>query len=76
MGITGGTTVYDYAVVLVGNVHQETALTNGNTPYTIMSADLDFDNEPDYSFIFSHSGRQVIYCNGPETQRSISVAQR
>lgn len=60
MSITGGTTVYDYAVVLVGNVHQETPLSNGNTPYTIMSADLDFDNEPDYSFIFSHSGRQFI----------------
>ncbi len=58
---TSGKTVYDYAVVLVGNVHQATALYgNSNTPYTIMSIDLDKDNEPDYSFIFSHKNRQLI----------------
>ena len=57
---TGGT-VYDHAVVLVGNVHLE-----GNPPsdnksfFTVMSADLDFDNEPDYSFIFGHNDRQAI----------------
>ncbi len=56
-----GKTVYDYAVVLVGNVHQAAPLYgNGNTPYTIMSVDLDQDNEPDYSFIFSHYNRQNI----------------
>ena len=57
--VTNGT-VYDLAVVLVGNVHQETPLSGADIPYTIMSADLDFDNEPDYSFIFSHDSRQVI----------------
>ncbi len=62
---TSGKTVYDYAVVLVGNVHQATKLySTGNTtddaPYTIMSIDLDKDNEPDYSFIFSHFNRQDV----------------
>lgn len=57
---TGGT-VYDHAVVLVGNVHLA-----GNPPadnnkyFTIMSADLDKDNEPDCSFIFGHNDRQAI----------------
>ena len=48
-------TVFDQAIVLIGN-HQ---VKNGNTgvgygldnkwhPFTIMSADFDFDNEPDY----------------------------
>ena len=47
-------TVYDQAIVLIGN-HQ---VKNGNEsvagsannwhPFTIMSADFDFDNEPDY----------------------------
>ena len=58
---TSGKTVYDYAVVLVGNVHQAGPLYGaGNTPYTIMSVDLDKDNEPDYSFIFSHYNRQNV----------------
>ncbi len=71
---TSGKTVYDYAVVLVGNVHQAGPLfgskddpTNTTqdkiqfkTPYTIMSVDLDKDNEPDYSFIFSHYNRQGV----------------
>ena len=56
-----GKTVYDYAVVLVGNVHQAGPLFGAqNTPYTIMSVDLDKDNEPDYSFIFSHFNRQDV----------------
>ena len=47
-------TVYDYAIVLVGNVQES----NSNHPvyvdagktrgFTIMSVDLDFDEEPDY----------------------------
>ena len=49
-----GPTVYDQAIVLIGN-HQ---VKNGNNsvagssgnwhPFTIISADFDFDNEPDY----------------------------
>lgn len=53
-------TVYDQAVVLVGNVHQEGNPTSANTPYTVMSIDLDHDNEPDYSYIFGHNNRQPI----------------
>ena len=57
---TSGKTVYDYAVVLVGNVHQAAPLSGDYTPYTITSVDLDKDNEPDYSFIFSHHNRQAV----------------
>lgn len=56
---TGGT-VYDHAVVLVGNVHLATNPPAANKSFTIMSADLDKDNEPDCSFIFGHNDRQVI----------------
>ena len=56
---TDSPTVYDQAIVLIGN-HQ---VKNGNSdvgynldskwhPFTIMSADFDFDNEPDYSLQF------------------------
>ena len=56
---TDSPTVYDQAIVLIGN-HQ---VKNGNNdvgynldskwhPFTIMSADFDFDNEPDYSLQF------------------------
>jgi len=51
-------TVYDNAIVLVGNVHN-IGLTSSskNAPYTIMSIDLDGDNEPDYSYILRFNGR-------------------
>ena len=58
--VNSGKTVYDYAVVLVGNVHQAGALSGDYTPYSITSVDLDQDNEPDYSFIFSHHNRQAV----------------
>ena len=50
-------TVYDYALVLVGNLHLNAVPSNGSKPFTIMSADFDNDNEPDYSLIYSHPGR-------------------
>ena len=53
-------TVYDQAVVLVGNVHQYANPTNTNKPYTVMSIDMNHDNEPDYSYIFSHNSRRPI----------------
>ena len=53
-------TVYDQAVVLVGNVHQYANPTNTNKPYTLMSIDMNHDNEPDYSYIFSHDNRRPI----------------
>lgn len=53
-------TVYDYAVVLVGNLHQENVPSDETKPFTVMSADLNHDNEPDYSMIYHHPGRKVI----------------
>jgi len=50
-------TVYDQAIVLVGNMQLRNEngavgydIDNKWHPYTIMSVDLDFDNEPDYCF--------------------------
>ena len=54
---TASTTVYDNAVVLVGNYHRRGSLENDGNSFTVMSADLNFDNEPDYSLII-HSGKQ------------------
>ena len=59
LGISGGT-VYDWAVVLIGNVHQNADPTKENTPYTLMSIDLNHDNEPDCSYIFGHDNRKAI----------------
>ena len=52
--LAAGKTVYDQAIVLVGNIQ----VRNGNNvvnysgtnarPYTLMSADFDLDNEPDF----------------------------
>ena len=53
-------TVYDQAVVLVGNVHQYANPTDADIPYTVMSIDMNHDNEPDYSYIFSHNNRRPI----------------
>lgn len=51
--ITSTDGVYDNAIVLVGNHQYRTDNANitGNG-YTIMSADLDFDNEPDHCLIW------------------------
>ncbi len=54
--------VYDYAIVLVGNCHSiSLSSTNGAKPYTIMSADLDFDNEPDNCYILRFNGRNSLH---------------
>ena len=58
---TKGSTVYDNAVVLVGNFHQVGVPYNvKETPITIMSADFDNDHEPDYSFIYNHTDRKEV----------------
>lgn len=57
---TKGSTVYDNAIVLVGNFHQSGVPSAGDVPFTIMSADLDNDNEPDYSLIYHHTERKVV----------------
>ena len=63
-------TVYDYAVVLVGNYHHHTNDGAGNgdelskdktKPLTVTSIDLNLDNEPDYCLIF-RSGKQQEVC--------------
>ena len=55
-----GPTVYDNALVLVGNLHLNTVPQNGTTPFTMMSVDEDNDHEPDYSLIYHHIGRSSI----------------
>ena len=61
---TKGTTVYDNAVVLVGNFHQSViknqAPFNGSTPFTLMSIDEDNDHEPDYSLIYHDNDRSNV----------------
>ena len=59
--------VYDYAVVLVGNYHKyfdATTPTGGDNaailPVTIMSADTDGDNEPDNTFFYQHKERRKV----------------
>ncbi len=56
-------TVYDNAIVLVGNYHHYWGKYSPSTTkaFTIMSADLNNDCEPDYSFIVQHgTDRQFI----------------
>lgn len=59
-GLATGTTVYDNAVVLVGNFHLDGVPSNGTTPFTMMSVDEDNDHEPDYSLIYHHKKRLNI----------------
>jgi hypothetical protein len=59
-GLGSGTTVYDNAVVLVGNLHLDGVPSNGTNPFTMMSVDEDNDHEPDYSLIYHHKGRTAI----------------
>ena len=59
-GLGSGTTVYDNAVVLVGNFHLDGVPSGGTVPFTMMSVDEDNDYEPDYSLIYHHKGRTAI----------------
>lgn len=52
-GLAQSGTVYDQALVLVSNVQHANEISNklcrdGNRPFTLMSVDLNWDNEPDY----------------------------
>lgn len=64
LSIVTNHTVYDYAVVLVGNYHQYATgslySTTENKPVTIMSADLDGDCEPDNTLFYYHYARQRV----------------
>ena len=62
-------TVYDYALVLVGNIQEAVGkndvvhATDATRGFTIMSIDLDFDEEPDYCLewqLGNNMTRQVI----------------
>ena len=56
--------VNDYAVVLVGNVHQYTGDKDpigDSYKYTVTSIDLDGDNEPDYSLMLRDDGRNEVH---------------
>ena len=55
-----GATVYDNAVVLVGNLHTSDVPSKGTKAFTIMSVDLDKDNEPDCSYIYNHGTREQV----------------
>ncbi len=55
-------TVYDYAVVLVGNYHHYNSIEASKAkPYTVTSIDLDGDNEPDYSYILRFDSRTEFH---------------
>ena len=61
-GSPGNQTVYDYAVVLVGNYHHNGDIEATNDkPYTVTSVDLDGDNEPDYSFMLRFNDRKAFH---------------
>ena len=61
-GTPSSQTVYDYAVVLVGNYHHYGNMEASNDkPYTITSVDLDGDNEPDYSYILRFDSRNFVH---------------
>ncbi len=53
--------VYDYAVVLVGNYHHNSDIAGGGKPYTLTSVDMDGDNEPDYSLMLRFNARIVFH---------------
>lgn len=54
--------VYDNAIVLVGNTHNiGISLTNDTKSYTLMSIDLDNDHEPDYSYILRFNNRNRVH---------------
>lgn len=56
-----GTTVYDAAIVLVGNYHTlSESWENGTKPFTVMSVDDNGDNEPDYCMIHGHGTDRVV----------------
>ena len=62
LSISKSHTVYDYAIVFVGNYHQKDGISNSkDVPYTLMSIDLDKDNEPDYSYILRFDSRTFLH---------------
>ncbi|MBR4729057.1 MAG: hypothetical protein IK075_02215, partial [Prevotella sp.] len=74
LGRNASHSVYDYAVVFVGNYHLYSGKssyvgnnynnnnTNPDLPVTLMSADLDGDNEPDNVFFLQHGKTRIGLC--------------
>ena len=54
------TSVYDQAIVLVGNYHSYNEEWDYTKAFTLMSADLDNDNEPDFCMFHQHHERKNI----------------
>ena len=55
-------TVYDYAVVLVGNYHHSGVVESSNSkPYTVTSVDLDDDHEPDCCYMLRFDARTLFH---------------
>lgn len=62
LSINKNHTVFDYAIVLVGNYHQYNGIsTSKDVPYSLMSIDLDRDNEPDYNYILRFDSRTMLH---------------
>ena len=62
--LSNKSSVYDNAIVLVGNYHKgddNEFKSNNSRPYTLMSIDLDMDNEPDYSLIYRSGKQKDLY---------------
>ena len=53
--------VNDYAIVLVGHCRQNGINGEKKYPHTLMSIDLDQDNEPDYSLVLRFDSRAGIH---------------
>lgn len=61
LGSLSGSSVYDNALVLVGNLHlYNVPSSDGDKAFSIMSVDFDKDNEPDYSLIYTHYNRTAV----------------
>ena len=58
--LQANSTVYDNALVLIGNRHLSAVPHSGTRAFTMMSIDLDNDHEPDYSLIYHHDNRKAV----------------
>lgn len=57
---TQGNSVYDNVIVLISNHRATSSVNTATKPYSIMSIDLDHDNEPDYMLTQEFNDRQDI----------------
>lgn len=57
---TQGNSVYDNVIILISNHRATSSVNQATKPYSIMSIDLDHDNEPDYILTQEFNDRQDI----------------